>query len=116
MCIRDSTFHTTTDVDWVKVTVPVWAIGRPIYLRALNMGWGVQVNLDLYQADGITPVPYDSLYYREFETFILWESQAAGTYLLRVAPEHEDATEHCVAYYDLRIDFAQIGLPLILGR
>ena len=114
--VRTHTFHTTTDVDWVKVTVPVWAIGRPIYLRALNMGWGVQVNLDLYQADGITPVPYDSLYYREFETFILWEPQAAGTYLLRVAPEHEDATAHCDAYYDLRIDFAQIGLPLILGH
>lgn len=113
---RTHTFHTTTDVDWVKVTVPTWVVGRPVYLRALKMGWGVQVNLHLYQADGVTPVPYDVLYYREHDTFILWRPQAAGTYLLRVTPEDEDATAHCDAYYDLRLDFAQVGLPLIVGR
>lgn len=113
---RTHTFHTTADVDWVKVTLSEWNVGRPISIHALNMGWDVSVDMTLFHADGTTVVPNPSTWYMADEIILFWTPDAAGTYLLRVEPEYEDAAGHCDSYYDLRVDLAQILLPAVLGQ
>jgi hypothetical protein len=112
--IQTHTFHATTDVDWVKVTIPGWAVTSPVRLVALNMGWDVAVEMDLYRSNGTTLVEDQEFYDTGDQAFIVWEPDLAGTYLLRVAPLSDEATGHCDSFYDLRIDMTQIGLPVIL--
>lgn len=109
-------FHVATDVDWVQLDVPAWAVGRPVVLRARNLGWGVEVGLALYRADGVTPAPGQSHHESDAEVMIVWRPDAAGSYRLRVAPEGTYAAAHCDAVYDLRVDWTQVGLPLVMGR
>lgn len=113
---RTHTFHTNTDVDWVKVTIPPWAVGRPVTFRVSNMGWGVNVDMILYRQNGTTVAPGQEMFYSENETLLRWEPDVAGTVLLRMAPMDEYAAGHCDAYYDLRLDLAQVALPAIVGR
>ena len=113
---RTHTFHSTADVDWVKVTLSDWNVGRPISIHALNMGWDVGVDMTLYRADGTTVVPDQSHWYMADEIILFWTPDAAGTYLLRVEPENEEAAGHCDSYYDLRVDLAQLLLPVVLGQ
>ncbi len=72
--------------------------------------------MTLYRQDGTTPVPNQSLYYLEDEILNIWEPDAAGTVLLRIAPLDEYASGHCDSYYDLRLDMAQLSLPMIMGK
>lgn len=110
---RTHTFHTEQDVDWVKINVPAWAVGHPVHLRAFNMGWGVYFSIDLYRADGVTPIAGQDWFYDWDDIVLVWVPDAAGTYLVRVAPVTDEAAGHCDSYYDLRLEFTQLALPLI---
>lgn len=115
--VQYRTFHATTDVDWVKVDVPIWAVGWPVTFRVLDMGWGVAVSLDLYEADGTTLVNDQAFHDYGEEIFLEWTPDEAGTYLLQISPMDDKAAGHCDAYYHFRIDFAQIAqiaLPAVM--
>lgn len=107
------TFHTQNDVDWIKVNIPAWAVGRPVHLVVHNMGWGVGVDMGLYLANGATPVNADVTDSGE-EIRLSWQPDAAGTYLLRAAPQDEYAAGDCDSFYDFRIDFAWLSLPAVM--
>ena len=113
---RTHTLHTPSDVDWVKVTLSEWNVGRPLSFQAIHMGWDVAVNMTLFRADGVTAVPDQGSWDLGDEIGLTWTPDAAGTYLLRVEPMSEEAAGHCDSYYDLRIDLAQLLLPAVLGE
>lgn len=107
------TFHTQNDVDWIKVNVPAWAVGRPVHLVVHNMGWGVGVDMTLYRSNGTTLVNAEVTDSGE-EIRLSWQPDAAGTYLLRAAPQDEYAAGDCDSFYDFRVDFARLSLPTVM--
>ncbi|MBW7959757.1 MAG: hypothetical protein H3C69_09390 [Candidatus Promineofilum sp.] len=108
------TFHTTTDVDWVKVDIPSRAVGRPVRFVVSNMGWDVAVDMKLYRPNGTTRITNATLEDLDGVTWLVWTPDQAGTFYLRVSPLFDDAGGHCDSFYDLRVDFARVSLPVVI--
>jgi hypothetical protein len=115
--IQTHTFHTSDDVDWIKFTVPAADVthGVPYHIETLNIGWGMDTCLHLYDVDGSTELAYNDDGGVGLASRIVWTPSAAGTYYVKVRPYSSNSTDYCDAYYDLRIlpVRAKTFLPLV---
>jgi hypothetical protein len=114
--LQSHSFHSTTDTDWIALTVAPDDVGRQLRLRTLNHGFGLDTWLGLYQSDGSTLLAsaYGYANAAAPSAVIWWRPTAPGVYYLHVTPYNSSDGAFCGARYDLEIaPFENIYLPLV---
>ena len=103
--IQAHTFHTITDTDWITFTVSQADVNNGVTYRieTLNLGWGMDTYLYLYDTDGTTELAHDDDSGEGLASLIVWTPPAVGTYYVEVRPYNSNSTAYCDAIYDLLI-------------
>ncbi|NLF02951.1 MAG: hypothetical protein GX601_18460 [Anaerolineales bacterium] len=102
---QSHSFHSSEDVDWVRLTVPSFDVARGVSYRieTRNLGWGMDTVLELYDTDGATHLVQNDDGGAEFASQIRWTPTFEGTYYVKVRPYSSQSTAYCDAYYDLLV-------------
>jgi hypothetical protein len=112
------TFDVDGDTDWVKFTVSAADVSKHVtyHLETLNLGFGMDTVLYLYDTDGNTLLAYNDDGGSGLASAIDWQPTAAGTYYILVKPFSDSESAYCDASYDMSVLAvrAKVLLPLVL--
>jgi hypothetical protein len=116
------TFHSSSDEDWISLTITSDQVGRQFELATAELGETADTVLELYAADGSTLVASDDDSGPGYASFLVWKPSAAGTYYVLIKPYDADSNAgSCGASYsfvasDLFVTgHARVYLPIV-GR
>lgn len=99
------TFHTAGDVDWVVLTVPADAVGKPYVVQTHDLGWSMGTHLVLYDTDATTVLASAVGYFDNgLGSSLRWSPTTAGTYYIAVSPPSSQYAAYCDAVYTLTAD------------
>lgn len=113
---QSHTFHQNSEVDWVKfnVTSEDVANGITFNMYTLNLGYGMDTVLELYDTDGATLLARNDDTEVGLSSLISWGFTAPGYYYLKALPyDDQYDTSYCDAVYDLMITPKQLYMPVI---
>lgn len=108
------TFHTTTDVDWVKIVVPPGSVGKQYIFETLMLGPNTRTNMYLYDSSGSNLLMSETNYSPAAST-LSWIAPSAGTFYIKVLPYSGSNTIVCGSYYSFFVTHNRVYLPF-LGR
>lgn len=93
------TFDTTTDEDWIALTIGVSDIGRPYILQTLNLGQRADTYMYLIDTDGSTTIDQDDDSGQGYASLIVWTPSTAGTYYIKIRPYSDNRAVFCGTGY-----------------
>jgi len=111
--IQDHTFHTSNDVDWVKVEVTEQDLGKTFFLTTTNLGVNASTDLYLYDSTGLTEIMSETGYTPK-TSILTWMPETAGTYYVKIVPYSSSNTIECGSTYSFFIAHNQTFLPMIM--
>jgi hypothetical protein len=82
-------------------------------LETMDLGWGMDTVLCLYDTDGVTELSCDDDGGLGLASRLRWTPVAPGTYYVRARPYSSSSTTYCDALYKLAIARYTVYLPIV---